>query len=123
MFTLSTSVSYALDVFGGQRRLVEGLHAQVDVAHANEQATYLALTGNIVNTVIARAAYRAEIEATQQLIELQKEQVRLAEVQTRPGTVPYSTVLSLRSQLASYEATIPQLEQKSTQSAHLLAAL
>ena len=37
--------------------------------------------------------------------------------------MPYSTVLSLRSQLASYEATIPQLEQKSTQSAHLLAAL
>jgi NodT family efflux transporter outer membrane factor (OMF) lipoprotein len=123
LFTLSTSVSYALDIFGGQRRLVEGLHAQVDVAHANEQAAYLALTSNIVNTVIARAAYRAEVNATQQLIELQKEQVRLAEVQSEAGTVPYSTVLSLRSQLAAYKATIPQLEQKSTQSAHLLAAL
>lgn len=123
LFTLSTSVSYALDIFGGQRRLVEGLHAQVDVAHANEQAAYLALTSNIVNTVIARAAYRAEVHATLQLIDLQKEQVRLAEVQSRAGTVPYSTVLSLRSQLASFQATIPQLEQKATQSAHLLAAL
>jgi NodT family efflux transporter outer membrane factor (OMF) lipoprotein len=123
LFTLSASVSYALDVFGGQRRLVEGLHAEVDVARADEQATYLALTSNIVNTVIARAAYRAEIQATQQLIELQKQQVRLGEVQAQAGTVPYSTVLSLRSQLASYEATIPQLEQKSAQSAHLLAAL
>lgn len=123
LFTLSASVSYALDIFGGQRRLVEGLHAQVDVAHANEQAAYLALTSNIVNTLIARAAYRAEVRATQQLIALQKEQVQLAEVQSRAGTVPYSTVLSLRSQLASYEATIPQLEQKATQSAHLLAAL
>ncbi len=123
LFTLSTSVSYALDVFGGQRRLVEGLHAEVDVAHANELAAYLALTGNIVNTVIARAAYRAEVDATKQLIELQKEQVQLAEIQAQAGTVPYSTVLSLRSQLASYEATIPQLEQKSTQSGHLLTAL
>lgn len=123
LFTLSTSVSYALDIFGGQRRLIEGLHAQVDIARANEQAAYLALTSNIVNTVIARAAYRAEVRATQQLIALQKEQVRLAEVQSRAGTVPYSTVLSLRSQLAAYEATIPQLEQKSTQSAHLLVAL
>ncbi len=123
LFTLSASVSYALDIFGGQRRLIEGLHAQVDVAHANEQAAYLALASNIVNTVIARAAYRAEVRATQQLIGLQKEQVRLAEVQSQAGTVPYSTVLSLRSQLASYEATIPQLEQKASQSAHLLVAL
>jgi NodT family efflux transporter outer membrane factor (OMF) lipoprotein len=123
LFTLSTSVSYALDIFGGQRRLVEELHAQVDVAHANEQAAFLALTANIVNTVIARAAYHAEIEAIRQLIDLQKEQVRLAEIQSQAGTVPYSSVLTLRSQLATNEAAIPQLQQKSTQSAHLLAAL
>jgi NodT family efflux transporter outer membrane factor (OMF) lipoprotein len=123
LFTLSTSVSYALDVFGGQRRLVEGLRAEVDVAHANEQASYIALEANIVNTVIARAAYRAEVNATVQLIDLQGEQVRLGEIQAQAGTVPYSTVLSLRSQLASYQAAIPQLEQKFTQSAHLLAAL
>ncbi|MGP8230989.1 MAG: efflux transporter outer membrane subunit [Steroidobacteraceae bacterium] len=123
LFTLSASVSYALDVFGGQRRLVEGLRAEVDVAHANERATYLALAANIVNTVVAEAAYRAEIEATQQLIELQKEQVGIAKVQADAGTVPYANVLALQSQLASYEATIPQLEQKLDQSGDLLAAL
>jgi NodT family efflux transporter outer membrane factor (OMF) lipoprotein len=123
LFTLSASVSYALDVFGGQRRLVEGLHAQVDVARATEQATYLTLSANIVNTVIAKAAYRAEIDATEQLIELERQQVKLAEVQAQAGTVPYSNVLSLRSQLASYEATIPQLEQKLAQSDDLLATL
>ena len=123
LFTLSATVSYALDVFGGQRRLVEGLHAEVDVAHANERATYLALAANIVNTVVAEAAYRAEIEATAQLIELQKEQVGIAKVQADAGTVPYSNVLSLQSQLASYEATIPQLQQKLVQSDDLLAAL
>lgn len=123
LFTLSTSVSYALDLFGGQRRLIEGLHAEVDLARANKRAAYLALAANIANTVIARAAYRAEVDATKRLIELQSQQVHLAEVQAQAGTVPYSTVLSLRSQLASYEATIPQLEQKSAQSAHLLAAL
>ncbi|HME40314.1 MAG TPA: efflux transporter outer membrane subunit [Steroidobacteraceae bacterium] len=123
LFTLSTSVSYALDIFGGQRRLVEGLHAEVDLARANEQAAYLSLTSNIVNTVIARAAYRAEVNATKELIDLQKEQVRLAEIQAQAGTVAYSAVLSLRSQLASTQATIPQLQQRSAQSAHLLAAL
>jgi NodT family efflux transporter outer membrane factor (OMF) lipoprotein len=123
LFTLSASVSYALDVFGGQRRLVEALRAGVDVARANERATYLALAANIVNTVIAGAAYRAEIDATDHLIDLQKEQVRIASVQSEAGTAPYSSVLTLRSQLASYEATIPQLEQKLVQSEDLLAAL
>lgn len=123
LFTLSTTVSYALDIFGGQRRLVEGLRADVDVARADERAAYLALAANIVNTVIAKAAYRSEVKATLRLVELQKEQVTLGEVQVQAGTVPYSAVLSLRSQLASYQASIPQLEQKFTQSAHLLAAL
>jgi NodT family efflux transporter outer membrane factor (OMF) lipoprotein len=123
LFTLGTTISYALDIFGGERRMVEGLGAQVDVERATEQATYLSLTANIVNTVVAQAAYRAEIEATQQLIDMQREQVRLAEVQAQAGTVPYSNVLSLQSQLASYEATIPQLEQKLTQSGDLLATL
>jgi outer membrane protein TolC len=56
LFTLSASVSYALDVFGGERRMLEGLSAGVDVQRATEQATYLTLLANIVNTVIARAA-------------------------------------------------------------------
>ena len=123
LFTLSATVNYALDLFGGERRMVEGLRAERDVSRATEQATYLALSANIVNTVIAKAAYRAEIEATQQLIGIQDRQVKLAEVQAQAGTVPYSNVLSLRSQLASFEATIPQLEQKLVQSDDLLATL
>jgi NodT family efflux transporter outer membrane factor (OMF) lipoprotein len=123
LFTLSTSVTYALDLFGGQRRLVEALHAQVDVARATEQATYLTLSANVVNTMIAEAAYRAEIDATRQLIELERQQVHLAEVRAEAGTAPYSNVLSLRSQLASSEAGIPALEQKLTQSDDLLATL
>jgi NodT family efflux transporter outer membrane factor (OMF) lipoprotein len=123
LFTLSASASYALDLFGGERRQLEGLAAQVDVQRATEHATYVTLLSNIVNTVVAKAAYRAEIDATRQLIDLQREQVKLAEVQYQAGTQPYSNVLSLESQLASYEATIPQLEQKLAQSDDLLATL
>lgn len=123
LFTLSASVSYALDLFGGERRMLEGLRTQVDLQRATQQATYITLIANIVNTVVAKAAYRAEIDATHQLIELQRQQVELAEVQYRAGTVPYSNVLSLRSGLASDEATIPQLQQHLAQSDDLLATL
>lgn len=123
LYSLSGTVSYALDVFGGERRAVESLAAQADVQHATEQATYLTLASNVADAVIAAAAYRAEIDATKELIDLEKEQVALAKVQARAGTVPYSSVLSVQSQLASVEATIPGLEQKLTQSEDLLAAL
>ena len=123
LFTLSATVNYALDVFGGERRMVEGLSAEVDLARATEQGTYLMLSSNIANTLIAKAAYRAELDATAQLIAIEKEQVHLGEVQALAGTVPYSNVLTLRSRLASVEATIPQLEQRITQSDDLLATL
>ncbi len=123
LFTLSASASYALDLFGGERRQLEGLAAEVDVQRATAHATYLTLLANLVNTVVARAAYHAEIDATRELIRLQGEQVRLAKVQYRAGTVPYSDVLSLESGLASSEATLPPLQQQLAQSEVLLATL
>jgi len=81
------------------------------------------LISNIVNTIVAKAAYQAEIDATRRLIDLEGEQVKLALVQAQAGTAPYSTVLSLQSQLASSQATIPQLQQKLSQSDDLLATL
>jgi len=83
----------------------------------------LTLSANIANALIAQAAYRAEIEATEQLIELQKRQVQLAEVQAQAGTAPYSSVLTLQSQLASEKATVPQLQQRLDQTDDLLASL
>ncbi len=123
LMTVSASVSYAVDIWGGARRQIEALRAQVDDQRFTLEGTYVMLSGNVVNTVIAQAAYRAEIEATQASIELEKEQVRITQAQAEGGTQPYSTVLSIRSQLASTEATLPPLEQKIDQAADLLATL
>jgi NodT family efflux transporter outer membrane factor (OMF) lipoprotein len=123
LFTLSATVNYALDVFGGERRAVESLQAQVDFQRFTVIGTYLSLTGNIVNTVIAQAAYRDEIKATEQLLGLLREQIGITETQVQAGIVPYANLLSLRGQLAAFEATLPVLRQKLDQSGHLLATL
>jgi NodT family efflux transporter outer membrane factor (OMF) lipoprotein len=123
LYTLTATLSYALDIFGGERRAVEGLQAQVDFQWYMVLGTYLTLSGNIVNTVIARAAYREQVKVTEQAIALETEQLRITELQAQAGTVPYSNVLSLRSQLAATEATLPPLRQKLSQADHLLATL
>ncbi len=123
LVTLSASVSYALDVFGGEHRMVENLQAQADQQRAIVQGSYLVLVGNIVNTAIAMAAYRDEIELTNEMIALQGEEISIAEKQSKAGVAAYSAVLALQSQLSLLEASLPSLQQKLSQSGHLLASL
>jgi len=123
LFTASGTISYTLDVFGGKRRTVEGLRAQADSQRYESKAAFLALSANVVNTSVARAAYMAQIRATEQLIKLENQQLHLAETQVRAGTAPYSTVLSVRSLISANQALLAPLEQNASQAEHLLAML
>jgi NodT family efflux transporter outer membrane factor (OMF) lipoprotein len=123
LFTLSGTVSYTIDIWGGTRRQTEVLGAAVDAQRYALAGTYLMLSSNVVDAVIAQAAYRAEIEATKATVALLREQVRIAKAQAAGGTVPFANVLSLESQVAAIDATLPPLEQKIDQTIDLLAAL
>jgi NodT family efflux transporter outer membrane factor (OMF) lipoprotein len=123
LYTISTTVSYSLDVFGGERRNVESLTAQKDLQHYIELGTYLTLTGNIINTVIAKAGYHEEVEATEQWLALLQKQIKLTDIQVSAGTVPYQAIVTLRSQLALVAVTLPALKQKLIQTEHLQANL
>jgi len=123
LFTASGTVSYALDVFGGARRSVEGLRAQAESQRYENKAAYLALSANVVNTLIARAAYAAQIRATEQLIDLENQQLRLTEAQVHAGTVSYAAVLSMRALIAANQALLAPLEQNVSRAEHLLATL
>jgi NodT family efflux transporter outer membrane factor (OMF) lipoprotein len=123
LFTLSASVGYVLDVFGGERRFVESLGAQADYQHAQLTAAYIILSGNVVNTMIARAAYYDQIKATEEIISLERDQIKITEAQAQAGLIPYANLLSLESQVAAVEATLPQLRQRLSQTDHLLAVL
>jgi NodT family efflux transporter outer membrane factor (OMF) lipoprotein len=91
--------------------------------HYTVIATYLTLISNIVNTVIARAGYEAQIQTTQQLIESQREQVKLTELQMQAGILEYEKPVNLRLQLEVLESSLPRLMQKRSQAEHLLATL
>ncbi len=123
LVTLSGTVSYVFDVFGGERRTLEGLRAQTDFQFFESRAAYLTLSANVVDACIARAAYATQSSATEQLIELEQEQLRLTEVQVSAGTAAYSDVLGLRSLLAANQALLAPLRQKTSQAEDLLATL
>lgn len=121
--TLAGTIGYVVDVFGGERRTVEGLQAQVEVQRNARRAAYLALTANVVNTCIARSAYAAQVRATGQLIELEEQQLRSTQAQVAGGMAAESSVLAVRALLAAHRALLAPLQQKLNQADHLLALL
>jgi NodT family efflux transporter outer membrane factor (OMF) lipoprotein len=123
LFTASATVSYTIDIWGGQRRQVEALGAQVEAQRYTLDGAFVMLCANVVDAMIARAGYQAQMDATRAVVDLEREQVRITEAQATGGTVPYANVLAIRSQTASTEALLPQLQLKIDQSNHLLAAL
>ncbi len=123
LFTLSTSVSYALDVWGGQRRQVQGLRAQMEAQRYNVLGASIMVAGNVATTAIAEAASRAQLGATEDLLALERDQVSVLKAQAQAGTVPFSSVLGLQSELANTEATLPPLRLKVEQADHLLVTL
>src|SRR4051794_15789893 len=67
LYNASVNVSYKLDLFGGARRELEALHAQVDYQRFQLQAAYLAISANIVTAAVKEASLRAQIAATEQI--------------------------------------------------------
>lgn len=121
--TLSASVSYSLDLFGGTRRRIEGLSALVDEQDAVTKGVYLMLTSNIANTVIAISGYRDQLGLTRELINISKEQLAMAEKQYQAGIVNYSVLLGLKAKIDVLEENSIVLERKEHEAEHLLSTL
>ena len=61
LYNASVSVSYALDLFGANRRALEGLAAQVDYQRYEFDAARSSLAGNVVTTAFRRASFARQI--------------------------------------------------------------
>lgn len=123
LFNVTAQISYTLDVFGGSRRQLEALSAQVDFQQFELLATYLTLTSNIVTTSITIAAYEAEIKATKELIAALQGQLDIINKQYKFGGVAGTTVLTQQTLVDQAKATLPPLQKSLSQARHALAVL
>ncbi|MFC0397824.1 efflux transporter outer membrane subunit [Paraburkholderia rhizosphaerae] len=125
-FTLlnaSVSVSYVLDVFGGNRRALEALLAQVDYQTYELDAARLTLAGNVVSTSIRRASLQQQLALTQQLADAQARQLTIIEGRHAAGGVALLDVRTQRTLLAQTQAQLPPLTTQLAAADHQLAIL
>ncbi len=118
----SVSVSYGLDLFGGTRRQIEANMAAAEYQRFQMEATVLTLTSNVVTTAITEASLRAQINATESIIKLQKDQLARIQKQFELGAVPNSDVLAQQSNLAQTQASLPALQKQLAQQRTALMA-
>ncbi len=123
LFNTQVNVSYTLDIFGGNRRELEALCAQVNYQRYQLEATYLSLAANIVTTAITEASLNAQIKAAREIIKLEEDLLAISKKQFQLGGIARAAVLSQESQLAQTKTALPPLEKSLAQTRHSLAAL
>jgi NodT family efflux transporter outer membrane factor (OMF) lipoprotein len=123
LYNASVNVSYTLDIFGRNRRELEGLQAQVDYQGFQLDGAHLALTANVVTAAVREASLRAQIQATRDIIASEEQELQVVERQRQLGAVARLAVLAQSTQLAQTRATLPPLERDLARTRHLLAVL
>ncbi len=110
-------------MFGGVRRSVEEQTALAELQHHALAATWLTLTGNAVLGSIAIASLRAQIDASVELVQQDRDNLELVQRKFEAGKVARSDVLVAETQLASDLAQLPPLRQQLAVAQHALSVL
>jgi len=123
LFTAQLAVSYVPDVFGVNRRTVEAFRAQSQSTRFQLEATYLTLSSNVVVAAIQEASLRAQIAATDRLLQVQHELTEKVRRQQTVGTASNLDVLTQEAAEAQTAATLPPLHKQLNQTRDALTAL
>ncbi|MGW8305351.1 MAG: efflux transporter outer membrane subunit [Achromobacter pulmonis] len=121
LYNASIDVSYTLDVFGGERRALEGLAAQVDYQSHELQAARMTLAANVVTTAIRQADLAARLADTRELLRAQRRQRDIMAQRLRAGGIAEADLRNQELLLAQTEAGVPPLQYQLAQASHQLA--
>ena len=126
LYTLITpqlSVSYMPDVFGLTRRTVEAATAQEQASRYQMVAVDITLSTNVALAVIQKASLEDQIDATNELIGIDRQMLSLLQYQHSKGYAAGTDVVAQQAQLEQLEATLPPLLKQRDQQDHLIAVL
>ena len=121
--TAQLTVGYNADVFGSNRRQVESLEAQTEAQRLQYEATYITLASNVVAAAIQEASVRAQIDATQKIIDGNTKSLEILRRQFQLGAVSRLDVAAQEAALAQSKQLLPPLVKQLEQTRDLIRAL
>src|SRR5450756_1192117 len=117
------TVGYVPDVFGGNRRQVESLQAQLDAQRFQLEATYITLASNIVAAALQEASLRAQIAAMKKIVDLNHENLEIMRKQLKLGFLARVDVAAQEAAAAQAEQVLIPLGKQLEQTRDLIRAL
>jgi NodT family efflux transporter outer membrane factor (OMF) lipoprotein len=123
LYQLGPSARYLLDFFGAAHREVEQRAALAEFQRHQLDSTYLMLTGQVVGEAIRSAAIRSQIQAVDDILQVDAQNLDLLQRARKAGAIPDSDVIRAETQLASDQTLRPPLEQQLSMARHALAVL
>ncbi|MEA3088353.1 MAG: hypothetical protein QOC89_6050 [Paraburkholderia sp.] len=112
LYTGELTVSYSLDAFGLNRRMIESAVAQADNQRFELEAAYLTLSSNLALAAFNVASLRGQIAAQQEVIRANADLLDILRRESTLGEIAEADVLQQQAVLAQAQAAIPPLEKQ-----------
>lgn len=103
--------------------MLESFAAEADFQRYQLETARLLLVGNIITTAITQAQLAAQIQASEQILSAQEEQLNITNKRLSLGVGFQYEVLALQTVIEQSRASIPQLRNSFEQTQHLLSLL
>jgi NodT family efflux transporter outer membrane factor (OMF) lipoprotein len=123
LYTGELSISYSLDAFGLNRRMIESAAAQADNQRFELEAAYLTLSSNVVLAAVNAASLQGLITAQEETIKANTELRDILKRESELGEVAEADVLQQEAMLAAAQAALPPLQKQLALQRDALAAL
>lgn len=98
-FTLPITMSYEVDIWGENYLKTKAVKKQLEIAKENERSSYIALTTAVASDYFNLLRFDKIIKNQTELVELQTEIVRMAEIKYQNGLCPVTTLLEEKQML------------------------
>ena len=122
-YSVGPTVSFPLDLFGGEKRMVEERRALLEYQGFELDAAYQSLTAHVAAEALALAAARAQLETLTDIIADDERNVGLVQSAMTAGSGTRVQLVTAQSQLAEDRALLPDLHQQVVVARHALAIL
>lgn len=110
-YQLGFDASWELDLWGRARRVREGAAAALEATTYEREAARVTLAAEVARTYLQLRGTQAQLDIANQNKEIAEHALRLAESRERNGVATRYETSSARAQLATINATVPELTQ------------
>lgn len=123
LYSVGGAVSYDLDLWGGNRRRIEGAAARAEAQGRRAEAAYLSLTANVALQAATIATLRAQIASVERMVADDNANIELIRKANALGGSTNLAKVSAASQLEQDRTQLPALQDQLAAARHALAVL